>query len=63
MTNPKIRERLEEISRSQGWLAEQTGYTTEYINRIINGKVKNPGIEACKKIAKALGKLIEELFI
>jgi len=63
MPNNKIRERLVEIGRSQGWLARQTGYSTEYINRIVNGKLKNPGIEACKKIAKILGRMVEELWV
>jgi DNA-binding XRE family transcriptional regulator len=59
----KVQERLNEIGRSQGWLSRETGYSREYINKIISGKVPNPGIDACKKIAKALGRYVEELWL
>jgi len=63
MPNNEIKKRLEELDKSQGWLARQTGYSREYINKIISKKIPNPGIYACKKIAKVLGRLVEELWV
>jgi len=63
MPNKRIQKRLDELGKSQGWLARETGFTREYINKIISGKVSNPGIKNCKKIAKVLGRYPFELWV
>jgi len=63
VNNNKIKQRLKEMGKSQGWLARETGFSREYINKIISGKVSNPGIKNCKKIAKVLGRFADELFV
>ncbi len=46
---------------SQEDLALKTGFTEATINRIETGKVKSPHFFTRKKLAKALGVLVEEL--
>lgn len=58
-----IRERREELSLNQRELAEKAGCAREQINRIENGKIKDPGISLCKKIAKALYVDVDKLWV
>jgi len=58
----RIRERREELKLNQGELAKKVGISREQINRIENEKTKNPGIEICKKIAKALYVDVDKLW-
>jgi len=59
----RIKERREELKITQGALARKTGCAREVINRIENGKTKNPGIEMCKKIADALYIAVDKLWV
>lgn len=59
----RIKERREELGMTQGALARKTGCAREVINRIENNKTKNPGIEMCKKIAKALYVDVDKLWV
>lgn len=40
---------------SQGWLAEQSGYSVSYIHRVLHGTQRNPTIGFVECIAAALG--------
>lgn len=46
---------------TQQFLAEITGYSRVYINKLEQKKIKNPSVAAYKKLAYALGVPIEEL--
>lgn len=59
----KIKERREEVGISQGQLARKVGTSREQMNRIERGKIKNPGITTCKKIAEALWTTVESLWV
>lgn len=50
-----IRERREQLGWSQARLAQVAGYSRLYILKVENEQIKNPGIEAVKKIFHALG--------
>jgi len=58
----KVKERRLELEKTQDWLAEQSGLSRIFISEIENNKRKNIGIESAKRIAKALGRFIEEIF-
>ena len=59
----KIQETLHILGKNQYWLAERTGLKVSYLNRIIKKNIPNPGILNCFKIAKALGRSVEELWV
>jgi transcriptional regulator with XRE-family HTH domain len=50
-----IRQRRKQLGWSQAYLAQVTGYSMLYILKVETGQIKNPGIEAVKKIFHALG--------
>lgn len=56
-----IKERLEKIDRSQGWLSRRTGIDRTHLGKIVNG-THNPGLLTAKKIADALTCLIDDLW-
>lgn len=43
-------------------IAEQIGVTRDYIASLESGKIKNPSIDNMKKLSKALGVPVTELF-
>lgn len=51
----KLKRLLEEKGMSQRQLAIRSGIEREYINQIIKGKVKKPGLDKTQKIAEGLG--------
>ncbi len=53
----QVRDRLGKTSL----LAEKTGISTSYINRLINSEVENPGIKQIMKIARAGGVSVQWL--
>jgi transcriptional regulator with XRE-family HTH domain len=57
----RIRQKREELGWSQAYLAQVTGYSSLYILKIENHQIKNPGIEAVKKIFYALGLKLEKI--
>ena len=59
----RIKERRKELKLSQGELATKAGIKREQISRIENDKIKNPGIEICKKIADALYVSVDKLWL
>jgi len=59
----KIKERREELGISQGKLADKIKCSREYINKIENNKIKNPGIRFCKRIADALWTSVDKLWV
>lgn len=65
----KIAKRLGEINKNQKWLVKRIEYLypddpirQENLSRLISGRVPNPTVETCIKVAKALGSFIEELW-
>jgi len=58
-----VRQRREELGFSQGELARKVGCAREQINRVEKQKIKNPGIELCKKIAEALYVDVDKLWV
>ena len=45
---------------SQRELAQKAKITFPYVNRLLTGKAKNPSVDLCEQIAKALGlKLVD----
>jgi putative transcriptional regulator len=53
---------LTDKNMTQAELARKVGVKREYINRIINRKI-TPTIPLGMRIAKALGKRVEDIFI
>lgn len=43
-------------------LAEQIGVTRDYIASLESGRIKNPSLDNMKKLSKALGVSVTELF-
>lgn len=59
-----VQERLNEIDKSQGWLAGRTGIARSYINKICKQKINSGEIRVrtAHAISKALNSTIEHLF-
>jgi len=57
----RIKERRQELGKTQDWLASQAGVSRQTIYDIENDKY-NPRAKIALKISKALGRLCEELF-
>ena len=57
----KVKERRQELGKTQDWLALQAGVSRITISEIENNKTK-PRAELALRISKALGRLCEELF-
>lgn len=58
----KVRERREELGKTQDWLADKVGISRRYVIKIEKEQV-NPSVELAKKIAHWLGRLVEEIFV
>lgn len=67
MGKKKIYNRIDEFLKwkmdnmSQAEFAEQIGLNRTYFNKICNGEVE-PGVKKAMKIAKKLGKTVEEVW-
>ncbi len=61
--NPNIKMKIARVERglSQDQLAEQVGAARQTIGLIEKGKY-NPSLNLCVRIAKTLGKTLDELF-
>ena len=57
----KVKERREELGKTQEWLALQAGVSRITISEIENEKT-SPRAKVALKISRALGRLCEELF-
>ena len=57
----KVKERRQEIGKTQEWLAERVGVSRITISEIENDKTK-PRAELALRISRELGRLCEELF-
>ena len=57
----KVKERREELGKTQEWLAEKAGVSRITISEIENDKT-SPRAKLALKISRALGRLCEELF-
>ena len=60
-SNSKVKEARETRGWTQEYLANITGVSRVYINKLEKGEIRNPGIQNCKEIAYALGLKVEEL--
>ncbi len=49
------------IKKTKGQIAKEAGVSRMYLYKILNHKVKNPGIETLKRIACAMNCSVEEL--
>ena len=58
----RVKERREELGKTQEWLATQARVSRITISEIENDKTK-PRAELALRISRALGRLCEELFI
>ena len=58
----KVKERREQLGKTQGWLAEKVGISTRYVIKIEKDQV-NPSVVLAKKIATSLGRFVEEIFV
>lgn len=58
----QVKERRKQLGKSQEWLAKQAGLSRVYISEIEREKRKQIGLIPAKRIAKALGRFVEELF-
>jgi len=56
-----IRERLEKLGRSQGWLSRETGIGRNHLSKIVNGHY-NPQLLTAKLIARSLHCLVDDLW-
>ena len=61
MANNRLKEALKERNKTGTWLASRTGYKREYVSRVSNNKIKNPGIDFCLRVAHAMTKRVEDL--
>ena len=59
----RIKERLKEIGKSQGWLASYSGLKKEYVSSLATGRIKNPHLLTLIKISRALRCSIEDIWI
>ena len=59
----KIKERLDELGKSQGWLARATRKRSSYINRLANGKIENPRLSICLHISEILNCTVNDLWV
>jgi len=59
--NSKIREARKKRGWTQGYLANITGVSEVYINKLELGQIANPGIKNCREIAYALGIRLEDI--
>ncbi|MBA7609391.1 hypothetical protein ES703_16582 [subsurface metagenome] len=59
--NSKIREARKKRGWTQGYLAQITGVSEVYINKLEKGDIPNPGIRNCREIAYALGLRLEDI--
>jgi len=57
----KVKERRQELGKTQDWLAGQVGVSRVTINEIENNKT-SPRAKIAISISRALGRLCEELF-
>ena len=57
----KLRELLAEHGTPQAWLARKAGISAATMSEIVRGEVV-PSLGTARKIAKALGKSIEEIW-
>jgi len=57
----RVKERREELGKTQEWLASQAGVSRITISEIENDKT-SPRAKLALKISRALGRLCEELF-
>ena len=57
----RLREILAEHSTPQAWLARKAGISPTTMGEIVRGEVV-PSLGTARKIAKALGKSIEEIW-
>jgi transcriptional regulator with XRE-family HTH domain len=54
---------LREVGMTQSDLAQATGLTRSYINQLATGRTEiTPGLTAARRIAKALGKSVDDVF-
>lgn len=58
----RINEVLKKLGFDKEWLGQVTGYKRQYISRIANKSVPNPGITACLLISRAVGKPVDYIF-
>ena len=58
----RIAERLEELGKSQRWLAQKAGISEGHLSEIINNTIQYPRINTCCKIYKALESMPEDLW-
>jgi len=62
MSQNRLKEALKENNKTATWLASRTPYKREYISRVGNYNIKNPGIDFCLRVSHALGVKIEDIF-
>lgn len=58
----KVKERREQLGKTQDWLAEKVGVSRRYIIKIEKDQV-NPSVVLAKRIASSLGRFVEEIFV
>lgn len=59
----QLRQAREGRNLSQGQLAIKTGIQRQYISRLERGDIKNPSIKVAYKIATALNRNIDDIWI
>lgn len=55
-----ILKNLKKASKTQKWLSKKTGYSTTYIQKVLNGSIKKPSFDFICKVSYALEISIEE---
>lgn len=58
-----IAQKLRVLGKPQSWLAKKSNLDRSYLNKIIKDRVSNPKVKTAHKIARALGAVIEEIWI
>jgi transcriptional regulator with XRE-family HTH domain len=52
---------LEDIKKTREQIAKEAGVSRMYLYKILNHKVKNPGIETLRRIAKSMNCTVDDL--
>lgn len=50
-----------DVKKTRGQIAQEAGVSRMYLYKILNHKVKNPGIETLRRIARSMGCTVDDL--
>jgi DNA-binding XRE family transcriptional regulator len=60
--NNRIRQKLQELGKTVGWLARRTGMDSAKICHLMDGTIPNPTIKTCIRLARGLHCKVDDLW-